>query len=83
MADKVRAVLVGGAFRHDAGQLFGWGGRGVHQPKTITATVNNSCCKQQHTFLTAFMYINNRNYHGKELSLTYSYFKWKLQVELR
>ncbi len=33
-----QAVLVGGAFRHDAGQLLGWGGWGVHEPETITTT---------------------------------------------
>jgi hypothetical protein len=61
MADKVMAVLIGGAFRHDAGQLLGWGGRGVHQPKTITATVHNSCsCKQQHTFLLNRVHVLNK-----------------------
>jgi hypothetical protein len=61
MADKVRAVLVGGAFRHDAGQLLGWGGWGVHQPKTITTTVHNSCsCKQQHIFLLNSIHALNK-----------------------
>jgi hypothetical protein len=56
MADKVRIVLVGGAFRHDAGQLLGWGGRGVHQPKTIT----------QQLLQTTTYFFNSVHVHKKQ-----------------